>query len=208
MSGVSAKPTPVGVLVVRPLHISIIGAIAAAVVLGSMIVLGLMLRGSQDGIVFRPFDQVGLISVGVFGAAGIMLVARPRLKADEQGIAVRNVLGETYFPWAVVIRIAFPAGAHWAQVVLADDETHPLLAIQAMDRQRAVDALQAVRELHAKYAPPRPPLSPEAAERVRRRLQAEAAAAAARPLGRLEIIDRDMAAKGAKRRHKGRADRA
>lgn len=192
------RPEPA--LVVRPRLISIWGAIAAAAVLGSMIVLGLLLHGSQDGIVFRPFDQAGLISVGVFGAAGIMLVARPRLRADANGMAVRNVLGETYFPWQVVIRIAFPPGSHWAQVVLADDETHPLLAIQAMDKQRAVAALKAVRELHAKYAPEQPKLSPEAAERARRRLQAEAAAAAARPLGRLEIIDREMAAKGRKRR--------
>lgn len=190
------------VLVVRPRRISIYGAIAAAVVLGSMIVIGILLRGTNDGVQFRAFDQIGLISVGVFGAAAIMLVARPRLRADERGIAVRNVLGETYFPWSAVVRIAFPPGSHWAQVVLADDETHPLLAIQAMDEQRAVDALRALREWHARCAPEQPAPSPDAADRMRRRMQAEAAAAAARPLGRLEIIDREKAAAGPKRRRR------
>lgn len=201
MTNASTSPP---VLIVRPRRISIYGTIAAAAVLGSMILLGILLRGTNDGVSFRTFDQVGLISVGVAGAAGIMLVARPRLKADARGIAVRNVIGETYFPWAVVVRIAFPPGSHWAQVVLADDETHPLLAIQAMDEQRAVDALRALRELHTRYAPAPPELAPEAAERLRRRLQAEAAAAAARPLGRLEIIDREKAAAGPKRRRRDR----
>lgn len=189
-------------LVVRPRQISIYGSIAAAVVLITMIVVGLLLRGTSDGVTFRVADQVGLIGVGVFGAGGIMLVARPRLRADRTGIWVRNVLGETYFAWPLVLRIAFPEGSHWAQVILADDETYPMMAIQAMDKQRAVQALKAVRTLHEAHAPAPPQRSPEAAERARRRAQAEAAAAAARPLGRLEIIDREKAAQRQGRRQR------
>src|SRR6185312_12551023 len=121
-------------------------------------------------------------------------------RADRTGMWVRNVLGETYFPWPVVLRIAFPEGAHWAQVVLADDETHPLMAIQALDRDRAVGALRAVRELHAAHARAIPSPSPQAQERIRRRAEAEAAAQAARPLGRLELIDRQKAAQPPRRR--------
>lgn len=187
-------------LQVRPRRISLFGVLAATAVLAVMIVVGILLRGTSDGVTFRTADQVGLIGVGVIAAAAIMTVARPRLRADETGIWVRNVLGETYFAWPVVVRIAFPEGAHWAQVILADDETHPLLAIQAMDRERAVAALRAVRGLHAAHAPVPPAPSPQAAERARRRAEAEAAAQAARPLGRLEIIDREKAAAGPRRR--------
>ena len=190
------------VLVVRPRRISIYGAVAATAVLATMIVVGVLLRGAADGVSFRVADQVGLIGVGVLGAGAIMLVARPRLRADASGMWVRNVLGETYFPWPVVVRIAFPEGSHWAQVVLADDEAFPLTAIQAMDKQRAVTALKAVRALQESHAPARPRRSPEAAERAQRRAQAEAAAAAARPLGRLEIIDREKAAHPAGRRRR------
>lgn len=192
------SPTGEKPLVIRPRRIAVYGAIAAAVTLATMIVLGLLLQ--SDGIPLRAVDKVGFMSVGVFGAAAIMLVARPRITADESGMTVRNVLGDTTLPWPVVLRIAFPPGAHWAQAVLADDETQPLMAIQAMDKQHAVDALKAIRTLHERYAPKAPQPSPEAVERARRRLVAEAAAAASRPLGRLEQIDRAMAAKGGKPR--------
>jgi hypothetical protein len=187
-------------LQVRPRRITVYGAIAATAVLATMVVVGLLLRGASDGVQFRVADQVGLIGIGLVGAGAIMLVARPRLRADDTGMWVRNVLGETYFPWAVVLRIAFPEGSHWAQLVLADDETHPLMAIQAMDRERAVAALRRVRELHAAHAPAVPSPSPEAQERIRRRAQAQAAAQAARPLGRLELIDREKAAQPPRRR--------
>jgi hypothetical protein len=203
-----ARPTagpadPVdGPLVVRPRKIAVFGAIAAAAVLATMIVLGILLQ--SDGIPLRLVDKIGFMSVGVAGAAAIMLVARPRIIADEKGMTVRNVLGDTTLPWPVVLKTAFPPGAHWAQAVLADDETYPLMAIQAMDRQRAVDALRRIRALHAEHAPAAPKPSPEALERVRRRAIAEAAAAASRPLGRLEQIDRRMAEQGPKPKRRRR----
>lgn len=189
----AADPAPV---VIRPRKIAIIGAIAAVAILATMIVLGLLLDGG--GVPLRLVDRIGFMSVGVAGAAAILLVARPRLIADAEGMKVRNVLGETFLSWAVVQRISFPQGAHWAQIVLADDDILSLLAIQAMDKERAVEALKATRELHARYAPAPHVLSDEAKARARRRAVAEAAAAASRPLGRLEQIDREMAAKGPK----------
>jgi hypothetical protein len=195
MDTVSTPP-----LVIRPRRIAIYGAIGAAVVLASMIVVGLLLRGASDGVSFRTADQVGLIGIGVVGAGAIMLVARPRLRADDQGLHVRNVLGEKFFPWPEVLRVAFPPGAHWARLLLDDDETYPVLAIQAMDTQRAVDALAAVRALHQAHASTTSERSAHALEQARRREQAQAAAAASRPLGRLEIIDREKAAQGPKRR--------
>lgn len=189
-------------VVVRPRRITVYGAVAAAAVLATVIVLGVLLR--SDGVPLRMVDKIGFMSVGVAGAGIIMLVARPRLIADVRGMRVRNVLGEVALPWQVVTRISFPAGSHWAQIVLADDETYPLLAIQAMDKQRAVEALQAVRALHARFVPDQPKVSAEAAERARQHAIAEAAAASRRPLGRLEQIDRAMAAKGPKPRRKDR----
>ena len=185
-------------LVVRPRRITIYCAISASVVLVAMIVVGLLLLHSTgDGVHFRVADQVGLIGVGVVLAAGIMTGARPRLRVDATGLWVRNVLGEAFFDWAVIVRVAFPEGSHWAQLLLADDERYPVMAIQALDRERAVAALRRVRELMAQYAPPPPVLSPQALEAARRREEEELARAAQRPLGRLEEIDRAKAAKAA-----------
>ncbi len=183
-------------LQVRPRRIAIYAGIAAGTVVLVMVIVGLLLRGTSAGVQFRTSDQVGLIGIGLVMGAVIMTAARPRLRADAAGMSVRNVIGEQYFPWSRVVRIAFPDGSPWAQLILADDETHMVMAIQAMDRQRAVDALRAVRELHDRYGPPTPPApSPEALAAR----EASAREEYRRPLGRLEIIDQQRAPRRRKR---------
>jgi hypothetical protein len=92
--------------------------------------------------------------------------------------------------FALVRRIAFPEGANWAQLDMADDETMPIMAIQAMDRQRAVTALQTARELHEQFGVP-------VAEPTREYKVTDPD----RPLGRLEQIDQMKLAQGRKRPH-------
>lgn len=172
-------------LQVRPKRIAIYAAIAAFLVVALMVVVGVLLRDTNEGVEFRTSDQIGLIGVGLILGGLIMTAARPRLRVDRNGLWVRNVLGDQFTPWALVVRIAYPQGANWAQLMMPDDETKPIMAIQAMDRGRAVKALETLRELQAKYAPPpptptvtKPPLTEDPP----------------RPLGRLEIIDRQKAA--------------
>jgi PH (Pleckstrin Homology) domain-containing protein len=51
-----------------------------------------------------------------------------------------------------VERVAFPDGASWARLELIGDDYLPVLAIQAVDGQRAVDGIRRVRALHAAAA--------------------------------------------------------
>ncbi len=187
-----AEPTePDGpiLLQVRPRKITILASIAAGLAITAMVVIGLLLRNTNEGVEFRTTDQVGLIGVGLVLGGVIMTAARPRLRVDRSGLWIRNVLGEQLIPWPLVVRVAYPQGAPWAQVLMPDDEIKPLMAIQAMDRGRAVAALEKVRELQATYGPPPPiPAAPPAL-----RPQSELAEPE-RPLGRLEIIDRQKAA--------------
>jgi len=180
--------TPV-LLQVRPRRITIFASIAATLVVGSMVVIGLLLRDTNEGVTFTVNDQIGLIGIGLVLGAVIMTAARPRLRADEHGMAIRNVFGETFVPWALVVRVAFPPGAHWAELQMPDDELKAVMAIQAMDRGRAVTALERLRALHQRYAPPPPVPSVVSTERSGPTEQDPQ-----RPLGRLEIIDRQKAA--------------
>jgi hypothetical protein len=170
-------------LTVRPRRIRIYAIVAATVVVVAMIVVGLLLQHSDDGVNFGVADQVGLIGIGLLLGAAILAMARPRLEVTADGLWVRNVIGERFFAWNLVYRIAFPEGANWAQLTLPDDESHPVMAVQALDKQRAVASLKAARALHAQYAPPAPQPSPEYARELLRRERD-------RPLGRLEKIDR------------------
>jgi hypothetical protein len=56
-------------------------------------------------------------------------------------------------PWDDVVGVSFPLGARWARVDLPDDEYIPVMAIQAIDKGRAVDAMDRVRDLIARYRP-------------------------------------------------------
>ncbi len=143
-------------LQVRPKRITIYASIAAAIVVGSMVIVGLLLRDTNEGVEFRTSDQVGLIGVGLILGGVIMTAARPRLRVDRTGLWIRNVFGESFTPWQLVTRVAYPQGAPWAQLMMPDDEVKPVMAIQAMDRGRAVKALEEVRALQATYAPPPP----------------------------------------------------
>jgi len=171
---------------VRPRKITILAAIASAVVVGVSVIAGLLLQDVNEGISFRTSDQIGLIGIGLVLAGAIMTTARPRLRVTEAGLLVRNVLGDKFFAWELVIRVAYPPNAPWAQLQLPDDELHPVMAIQALDRGRAVHALEQVRRLHDRFVPPE--------RRPRPMAVAAQDAAYARPLGRLEKIDLEKAA--------------
>jgi len=175
-------------LQVRPRRITILASIAATLVIGSMVVIGLLLRDTNEGVTFTVNDQVGLIGIGLVLGGVIMTAARPRLRADQDGMSVRNVFGETFVPWPLVVRVAFPSGAHWAELQMPDDEVKAVMAIQAMDRGRAVTALERLRALHHRYAPPPPVPSPPIEQTGPTEQDPQ------RPLGRLEIIDRQKAA--------------
>ncbi len=147
MTGVNeAQDTRV---VVRPRKVSIAAWVGATAVLVLFVVVAVVLRNSDTGVRFRAADQVSLVVLGVLIAGGLLLLARPRVIADAEGIEVRNVLFNRRFPWELVRRVAFPDGASWARLDLPDDEYIAVLAIQAVDGSRAVDAIRKVRALHA-----------------------------------------------------------
>lgn len=140
--------------VVRPRRSRIAAWIAAVVVLVPFVVAGAVQTTSGTGVYFRVADQVSIMAIGVVLAAAVLLAARPRVRADAEGIEVRNVFGARRLPWTAVRRVAFPDGAPWARLELPHDEYLPVLAIQAIDGQRAVAAIRRIRALHACAAPP------------------------------------------------------
>lgn len=133
----------------RPRKIAIAAWIGAVAVLVLFVVVAVLLRTSDTGVYFRPTDQVGMIVIGVLVAGGVLLLARPRVCADAAGIEVRNFMETRRLPWDVVEKVAFPDGASWARLELIGDDYLPVLAIQALDGQRAVDGIRRVRALHA-----------------------------------------------------------
>ena len=77
-------------------------------------------------------------------------------RVGAAGLSVRNVLSDRLVPWDDVVGVSFPVGARWARIDLPDDEYIPLMAIQSVDKDRAVAAMDTVRSLVARYRPDLP----------------------------------------------------
>lgn len=140
-------------VVLRPRLTAYFAYAAAFVIAAAGITVGLLLKIRSTGAYFRTADQVSMAVLGLILAAAILLLARPRLRVGPAGIGVRNVLGYRLIPWDEVVDVSFPTGARWARVDIADYEYVPILAIQSVDRERAVAAMDTVRALMARYRP-------------------------------------------------------
>jgi hypothetical protein len=137
----------------RPHRTPIFAYVAAFLIAAAHIVVGLLLKIRSSGVIFQTADQVAMAVLGLVIAGLVLLFARPRLRVGPAGLAVRNVLGYRLVPWSDVVGVSFPAGRRWARIDLPDDEYIPVMAIQAVDKDRAVDAMDTVRSLLARYRP-------------------------------------------------------
>lgn len=126
---------------------------AAVVLVVVLVTVGALLKEGSTGVVFQTSDQIAMGLLGVILAGLVLMFARPRLRVGAQGLAVRNLVSYRLIPWSDVVGVSFPVGARWARVDLPDDEYIPVMAIQAIDKGRAVDAMDQVRQLADKYLP-------------------------------------------------------
>ncbi|HET9875164.1 MAG TPA: PH domain-containing protein [Mycobacterium sp.] len=129
--------------------------IAAFLIAAAHIVVSFLLKIRPSGVIFQTSDQVAIAGLGIIIAGGVLLFTRPRLRVGAAGVAVRNLFGYRLIPWSQVVGVSFPVSKRWARVDLPDDEYIPVMAIQAVDKQRAVDAMDAVRALVEQYGPSR-----------------------------------------------------
>jgi hypothetical protein len=125
--------------------------VGAVVVLVAHIAIGFLLKIKSTGVVFQTADQIAFGVLGVILAGLILLLTRPRLRVGPDGLSVRNLLTDKLILWSDVVDVSFPIGARWARVDLPDDEYVPVMAIQSVDKERAVDAMDTVRALVAQY---------------------------------------------------------
>jgi hypothetical protein len=137
----------------RP-HLTPLFAYAAAFLIATVnIVAGLLLKTQSSGVIFQTADQVAMALLGLVLAGLVLLFARPRLRVGPAGLSVRNLFGYRLIPWQDVAGVSFPAGRRWARIDLPDDEYVPVMAIQAVDKDRAVAAMDTLRSLLARYRP-------------------------------------------------------
>jgi hypothetical protein len=151
MDGVPpAAPSAPAALSAVPRRLRLLCAGVAAVVVVVVGIAALVLKSSSTGVVrFGIADQVSVFAVGLAVAAGILALGRSRVDADASGVRVRNVLSSRELPWSVVRAVRFDRKSAWATLQLANGDDVAVLALMAVDRERAVVAVEGLRALLA-----------------------------------------------------------
>lgn len=136
------------VFVARPRKLRWYASILAAIFVAVFVLVALFLKDSKTGVHFTTSDQVAMVGIGLALAAAVLWPTWPRVRADDDGVEVRNLFGARRFSWSDVRQLSFPDKAWWARLELPGDEYVPMLAIQALDGERAVAAMRELRRLH------------------------------------------------------------
>jgi Bacterial PH domain len=137
----------------RPHWTPLFAYAAAFLIAAAHIAVGLLLKIRTTGVIFQTADQVAMAALGLVIASAVLLLTRARLRVGPAGLAVRNLLSYRLVPWSDLVDVSFPAGRRWARIDLPDDEYIPIMAIQAVDKDRAVEAMDTVRSLLTRYRP-------------------------------------------------------
>ncbi|KAA8877242.1 PH domain-containing protein [Nocardia colli] len=138
-------------LEVRPRRAVRTARIVAAVIAVAFLAGGIWLRTGSTGVNFRVADQLAMIGIGLLIAAAVLLLTRPRVRVGANGVSVRNILGDSDFPWDTVRGVTFPDKKAWARLELVNDDYVPMLAIRSNDKEHAAQAMDKLRELGVKY---------------------------------------------------------
>jgi hypothetical protein len=139
----------------RPKRIRWVAAAAAFAVVVLFTVLSFGLHGTSgfdNSGHFERGDQSAMIGLGVLIGLGFLALTRPRVRADHDGITIRNVIGGYQLPWSVVRAVRFDRNSPWATLDLLDDETVSVHALQAADKEYAVEGVRTLRALHTEAA--------------------------------------------------------
>jgi Bacterial PH domain len=137
----------------------------ALVVLGVVVVavMGVVAAGLKETtntvVTYRTSDQLAIVGLGLVLAAGLVFLGRSRVDADASGIRVRNVVVNHELPWQAVRAVRFDRKSAWGSLLLENGDEVSLLAVQAVDKERAVRAVEGLRALRtaARASDPVPP---------------------------------------------------
>ena len=155
-----AAPPPDAPVSAVPRRMRLVCALVAAVVVAAMAVTALALS-SYDGVGnYRASDQVALAALGVLLGAGVVWFGRSRVDADADGIRFRNIAITHQLPWQAVRAVRFDRKSAWASLLLENGDEVSLLAVQAVDKEHAVRAVEGLRRLHAAARAKDPKLPP------------------------------------------------
>ena len=90
-------------------------------------------------------DRIGIGVAGLLFALVLLVLARPRARADREGLTVVNFLHRRRLAWPEILGVHLGPGDPWAVLDLADGSTLAVVALQPGSGRR--QALRQTAEL-------------------------------------------------------------
>lgn len=128
----------------------------AAGLLAAFVVIAVLLPA--DGA--RPWhasDRIWLVLTGLLIAGVLVLLSRPKVAADRDGVTLVNLTTRRRLEWAQVLRVNLRPGDPWVYLDLADGTSLAAMGIQpGIGRARALRDARALRALAEAYGTGKP----------------------------------------------------
>ncbi|MFC9508936.1 PH domain-containing protein [Streptomyces sp. NPDC057002] len=95
-----------------------------------------------------PAERLSFVVTALLLDAVLLLLARPKVVADESGVTVVNLTNKRRLEWAEILQVTLRPGDPWVFLNLSDGTSLPVLGIQpGLARQRAIADARALRAL-------------------------------------------------------------
>ncbi|AWW40638.1 membrane protein [Streptomyces sp. AS58] len=95
-----------------------------------------------------PGERLSFVLTAVLLSGGVLVLARPKVVADESGVTVVNFAGTRRLEWAEIIQVNLRVGDPWAFLDLSDGTSLAAIGIQpGIGKQQAIADAGALRAL-------------------------------------------------------------
>jgi len=95
-----------------------------------------------------PGERLSFVFVAALLFGVLVLLARPKVVADDSGVTVVNIAGSRHLEWAEIVQVNLRPGDPWVFLNLSDGTSLPALGIQpGIAKQRAIEDARTLRAL-------------------------------------------------------------
>jgi hypothetical protein len=142
MSDATAADLPALPVTFRPGRTRAVLLAAAVLIFVTITVVALLLKQ------LTPAERLSFIVTAALLDSVLLLLARPKVVAEESGVTVVNLTRTRRLEWAEILRVNLRAGDPWVFLDLSDGTSLPALGIQpGIAKQRAIADARALRAL-------------------------------------------------------------
>ncbi|MEU1417470.1 PH domain-containing protein [Streptomyces sp. NPDC005731] len=95
-----------------------------------------------------PGERLSFILTAALLFGVLLLLARPKVVADESGVTVVNITSRRHLHWAEIVQVNLRPGDPWVFLNLSDGTSLPALGIQpGIAKERAITDARTLRAL-------------------------------------------------------------